>query len=223
MGSAASGTALAASRRFPPLTALAAGFAASVVTAYLVLNYLPFDSFSLAWDERQLVLLILYFFAAGIPFLFAGWAAGACLMAAGADAHRPYAANLAGAALGSLAAIVALEGIAPEGLVFLAAALALGAGLAFYGKGRYAPLIALASITAMVIAARPPAFLQLHLSPYRPLASARLAPAARQNASTSSRTPAFTPTLASVSMRRPPSLSRPRCSSTGTDHGPSRP
>ncbi len=180
MGSAASGILLAARPRPPALPILAAGFAASAWIAYLILNFLPFDSYSLAWDPRQLALLGLYFLSAGVPFLFAGWLSAACLAQAGPQAHRPYAATLIGAALGSLAAIAALDGIPPEGLVALASALALAGGSSL-AAGRFARIVsALAAIAAFALAIRLPSGLDLRLSPYRPLAVASLAPAARR-------------------------------------------
>ena len=180
MGSAASGILLAARSRAPSLPALAGGLAASVLVAYLILNFLPFDSYSLAWDGRQVLLLGFYFLAAGTPFLFAGWVGGACLASAGPQAHRPYAASLIGASFGSLAAMLALAWIPPEGLVFLAAALAL-AGAAALATRRVVRLIhLLAALIAIALALRLPSFLTLRLSPYKPLVVAGLAPDARR-------------------------------------------
>ena len=180
MGSAASGILLASRPRPPVLSLLAGGFAASASIAYLILNFLPFDSYSLAWDVRQVFLLGLYFVAAGVPFLFAGWLSAACLAQAGAEAHRPYAASLIGASLGSLVSILAMEWIPPEGLVFLAAALAL-AGAFSLAEGRPGKVAsALIAIAAFALAASLPPDLGLRLSPYKPLAAASLAPAARR-------------------------------------------
>src|SRR3990172_8729107 len=180
MGSAASGILLAARPRAPSVPALAGGLAASVLVAYLILNFLPFDSYSLAWDGRQVLLLGIYFLAAGTPFLFAGWVGGACLASAGPQAHRPYAASLIGASFGSLAAMLALAWIPPEGLVFLAAALAL-AGAAALATRRVVRLIhLLAALIAIALALRLPSFLTLRLSPYKPLVVAGLAPDARR-------------------------------------------
>lgn len=180
MGSAASGILLAARPRPPSLPILASGFAVSALLAYLILNFLPFDSYSLAWDPRQLLLLGLYFLAAGIPFLFAGWVGGACLAAAGPEAHRPYAASLVGASLGSLGAVSALELLPPEGLVFLAGALALAGAASFAARPTSRIASIAATLAALTIAVRLPASLELHLSPYKPLAVASLAPRARR-------------------------------------------
>jgi hypothetical protein len=89
MASAASGLLLALRPRHPPLWALAAGFSLSVGLAYATLNSLPFDSYSIAWDPRQVGVLFLYFLMAGTPFLMGAWATGACLVDAGPQAHAP--------------------------------------------------------------------------------------------------------------------------------------
>jgi len=50
-------------RRLSPLM-LCLVSSISTVGAFLVLNYLPFDSFSIAWDRRQIGYLALYFLVA---------------------------------------------------------------------------------------------------------------------------------------------------------------
>src|SRR5512139_484452 len=49
-------------------------FAQSIATlgAYLLSNALPFDSYSIAWDGRQVVYLALSYVALVTPFFFAG-------------------------------------------------------------------------------------------------------------------------------------------------------
>ncbi|MGD2253640.1 MAG: hypothetical protein PVF70_12065, partial [Anaerolineales bacterium] len=65
MGIAASGTLIARRRRQPRLALIACLYAVSLALAYLTLNYLPFDSYSIAWDQRQVGVLLLYFLSAG--------------------------------------------------------------------------------------------------------------------------------------------------------------
>ena len=83
LGAGASGSLLSVwQRRFPP-AALCLAFGLTTLGAYLTINYLPFDSFSIAWDSRQLLFLALYFLAAAVPFLFAGLLVGGELMRTG--------------------------------------------------------------------------------------------------------------------------------------------
>ncbi len=56
-------------------------FAQSLTTlaAYLLSNAVPFDSYSIAWDARQVMYLALSYFALVTPFFFAGLVTGAVL------------------------------------------------------------------------------------------------------------------------------------------------
>ena len=179
MGFAASGLLLALKPKHPPLAGLACAYSASIALAYLTINLLPFDSYSIAWDRRQVGILLLYFLAAGAPFLLTGWTVGACLSDAGPQAHLPYAANLAGSALGCPAALVALALLGGEGAVALAIALGLLAAISFTPHITVrATLITLTGLT-LLAGVYPPSALALRLSPYKPLSVAQLAPEAR--------------------------------------------
>jgi len=82
LGAGAGGSILSVwRRRFSPAS-LCLAFGATTLGAYLVINYLPFDSFSIAWDGRQVLFLAIYFLAAAIPFLFSGLLVGGELMKA---------------------------------------------------------------------------------------------------------------------------------------------
>jgi hypothetical protein len=173
MGFAASGIALSLSRRQPGQHTLGSSFALSVTLAYLIINYLPFDSYSIAWDHTQIWILLIYFFTAGIPFLFAGWFIGQALSVAGEFAYRPYAANLMGSALGCLIALIALQLSSEEGGLGIAIALGwLSTAAAVQRPMGRALLILLASIVSLAFFF-PVEALQLRLSPYKPLSIAR--------------------------------------------------
>src|SRR5574341_2350588 len=112
LGFGASGTALAlfpnwsgehASRQ---VSRLALATAVSILGAYLLINRLPFDSFSIAWDWRQVWVLTLHLLALASPFFFSGMAVGLLLNTYSHMAGQVYAVNLAGSALGCLVALV---------------------------------------------------------------------------------------------------------------------
>jgi hypothetical protein len=42
--------------------------------SYLLINQLPFDSFSIAWESRQVWILVLHYGALASPFFFSGMA-----------------------------------------------------------------------------------------------------------------------------------------------------
>ena len=115
LGAGASGSILSIWRRQFHPTGLCLAFSIAALGAYLVINNLPFDSFSIAWDRQQLLFLSAYFLAAAVPFLFAGLLIGSQLMSAGnqevmgeqghAGSHQIYGANLIGSSLGALASL----------------------------------------------------------------------------------------------------------------------
>ena len=76
LGFGASGTALSI---YPKLISLPSlfilvwsgiGTAVSMLASYLLINWLPFDSFSIAWDFRQVFILVLHYTALATPFFF---------------------------------------------------------------------------------------------------------------------------------------------------------
>ncbi len=178
MGFAASGVILAYRPYGTSLTALCLAYSTAIFLAYTVINFITFDSYSIAWDRRQLWILFLYFLAAAAPFLFAGWVIGANLTAAGARANRPYAANLAGSALGVPLALVAIPLLGGEGSVLLSLALGLLAGVAFTKKRRSQWALGGGAFVIGILAIAVPSQLTLRLSPYKPLSLTELGPEA---------------------------------------------
>ncbi len=80
------------------------GFVLSVAIAYAVVNYLPFDSYSIAWDQRQILFFFLYYLALTLPFTMSGLVTGAAISQSVGRSHVIYAANLLGSGLGALLA-----------------------------------------------------------------------------------------------------------------------
>jgi len=135
LGFGASGTLLSVApglRRAPAervLLGCSAGFAVAVAMAYAIVNLLPFDSYSIAWDRRQIGLFVVYYLALTLPFLCgglgiaAGLAAGDGAADRSSGATRPavYAANLLGSAAGAVMAPAAGELAGVPGAVLVAA------------------------------------------------------------------------------------------------------
>lgn len=167
----------------------ALGFALSSVAAYLFVNLLPFDSYSIAWDRAQVALLAANLLALAVPFAFAGALIAALLSAEAARAGRIYSANLVGSAAGAALAPLLIGALGSERAVLLGAALGAVAALVLAEQGRRALRVAswgaLATILLLMVAL--PAPLQIHPSPYKRLSQFRLNPdatiaATRQNA-----------------------------------------
>ena len=175
MGFAASGVILSIRDEQPAMHLPALGFSAVVLLAYLTINSLPFDSYSLAWDRRQWWILILYFVVSGLPFLAAGWTVGLALNSAGEDAFRPYAANLIGSALGCPLALLALQSLGGEGAIGLVICMGLLTAALLAPRMRTVIAILPLSLIVMVAFSLPLKAFELVLSPYKPLHIASLA------------------------------------------------
>jgi spermidine synthase len=162
-----------------PLPALSWGFALTAVGSYVLTQQVPFDSYRVFLDPTQWATLALHYLALSVPFLCAGTAVGLLLMARPEGIGRTYAANLVGSAAGCLLAVTAPAAVGAEGMVLLAAALAALAGLAFT-RGAARQLVTLVAALALFLTAlRPPAFLEVRLSPYKGLSYALRYPDAR--------------------------------------------
>lgn len=173
--------------------------AISILAAYLLTNHLPFDSFSIAWDRRQVWILILHYIALAAPFFFCGMALGFLLNAFPRSAGTTYAVNLLGSAAGCVIALIAPSYLGGEGMVTLSIALASLAGIIPVAQQLLPPRTQRTFITLRVLCAlggvlfifslldlglrlagAPSfAFLELRLSPYKSLSYALQYPGAQ--------------------------------------------
>lgn len=192
LGFGASGTALALRRRPPtpprpaPTARLAVGAALALLAGYLAANRVPFDPYRVAWEPEQFALLAAYLLSLAAPFLLVGLVLALPLIGWPARAGALYGATLVGSGVGSLLALVVLDrGAAPKA-VLVAAALAAGGGLALAAAGRDGRLaraegLAAAAVVALcaALAASSPSWLDVRLSPYKPLSQLLNLPDAR--------------------------------------------
>lgn len=93
--------------------------------AYLVVNWLPFDSYSIAWDRRQILYLIFYYFVLAVPFIFAGLGIGASLSIETGKSNLIYAVNLIGSAAGIAISLVIMQVAGVPGAMLVSALTAL--------------------------------------------------------------------------------------------------
>lgn len=187
LGSGASGSLLTLSPHWvtrvrtgkSTLVAVALLFSASTIGAYLAMNYLPFDSYRIAWERIQLLYLALYYLSLTVPFLCGGLIVGLLLAAEQRRAGRVYAVNLIGSALGCFAAVVLLPLLGGAGTVVATTLFGALSALAFAWdrsprtQTRWVYGMMLVSI---VLLATRPAFLEVRMSPYKTLSQALLYP-----------------------------------------------
>ena len=188
------------------LAGLSALLTLGIVASYLNINYVPFDSYRIAWEREQILYLAIYYLLLALPFFFSGLAIGILLAARPGLAGKIYSFNLAGSALGCLAAVAALPLLGGAGTVMLSALLGALAAMAFalegspspspslggretqapppdrgrLGEGGFCQLLAssIVAIALLFLTIRPPSFLEVRLSPYKGLSQALLYPEA---------------------------------------------
>ena len=151
----------------------------TILGAYLLVNWLPFDSFSIAVDRRQAWILVLHFIALATPFFFSGMVVSLLLAAFPKAVGQTYAVNLLGSAFGCLIALAAPAWLGGEGTVLLSSGIAAMAaifplkGFPFAGR-LLLPSSLILLFTLFDLALRLSGqsgfrFLEIHLSPYKGL------------------------------------------------------
>jgi hypothetical protein len=135
LGTGASGTYLALTplqrRSESTLALLALLCGGSILAGYLFTNFYPFDSFTLAWDASQVLLMAANFLALAAPFFFNGLVVSLLLAQDAARVRQTYTANLGGAAFGCLLGLASPGWLGGEGVITLSAGLAGVSALSF--------------------------------------------------------------------------------------------
>jgi spermidine synthase len=197
LGFGASGTLL--ELRPPPrqplhprlLARLAAAASLALVCGYAVSNLIPFDPYRVGWEPSQLALLAAYLLCYAVAFLLAGLVLGLPLMRWPARAPCLYGANLAGSAAGAGIALVALDRADPTVAVLLAGLTAALGSVGFtcarseadapadreWRADRFVGLTAAGLV--LVVLWQTPSWLEIRLSPYKPLSQLESLPDAQ--------------------------------------------
>jgi hypothetical protein len=160
--------------------------ALGILASYLVVNYIPFDSYRIAWEREQILFMAIYYLFLTLPFFFTGLTVAVLLAAQPGLAGQIYSFNLAGSALGCLA-VVALPLLGGAGTVMLSALLGALAAIAFSvgdwletRKPNLQSLISsIIALALLFLTLHPLAFLEIRLSPYKGLSQALLYPGAK--------------------------------------------
>ena len=202
LGMGASGTFLAV-RKIKPgeieektFPWLALGCGGSMLGAYVLVNQLPFDSYSIFVQPVQILILLLHYTALAAPFFFTGMMISMLLRKYSTASGEVYGVNLIGSAVGCLLAVTIPAWVGGEGVVAVSTAIAALAGVCFIIGYRDVPsssqeaagtlvnttllptvLTAILAITSILITIqtqqdRTPPIFQLHISPYKPISYA---------------------------------------------------
>lgn len=183
LGFGASGTFLALVHRrllrrpAASYVANAAAFSVLVIGSPLLARTLPFRAEALLWDPLQPLWLMLVFLLLSLPFFCAANAIGLALVAFRSRAGRVYAADLAGAGLGSIGVLGLLYWTWPENVlkVLAAAGLLAACAGAFEFRAPRTAWIGTAAVAGLAgVLAIPGIWLRFEPGPYKGLPQALL-------------------------------------------------
>ena len=151
-------------------------FSLGCLGSYLIVNSIPFDSYRLAWESRQLLYLVAYYLSLAIPFFFTGLALGVALSKMPSQAGKLYGFNMVGSGLGCLLVLVSPSLLGGGGTVILAALLGMAALFVFsLSCSKLLPGLVLAGSAGLIILlVTLPAILEIKMSPYKSLSQVLL-------------------------------------------------
>lgn len=158
-------------------------FSLSTWVAYTLSNLLPFDWARLYLDHRQIFYIFLYYLFFSLPFFFSGLTISTAFSLRSSLSGKIYFADLMGASCGCLLALLLFGLWGGPGTLLFSAFSAAWAAIIFSRKIKINLTFNLSKwiwlLTLFIFLFWPPSFLDLRLSPYKPLPAALFFPGAR--------------------------------------------
>ena len=96
----------------------------SILLSYTLTNLFPFDSYTIAWDFTQFLLLGMNFLILSLPFFFSGLTVGIQLIQFPDTSDRTYAASLIGSSIGCICALFLSTQLQAELIVVISSMIA---------------------------------------------------------------------------------------------------
>lgn len=148
-------------------------FSVTIFLSYILINLIPFDSFKIAWEIRQVFYLFAYYFSLLLPFFFGGSFIGFVLY----SEKKPqitYFYNLVGSAAGSILFIFLASHIGKIGVVIVSTACGIASVLILISNKYikiFSILLSFFIITSTAIFLFYPKFFVERISPYKSLSA----------------------------------------------------
>ncbi len=147
------------------------GFSVSIIISFLASNFIPFDSFKIAWEARQIFYLAVYYIFLVLPFFFGGSFIGYAFY----RQKKPgvtYFYNLIGSAAGAITAIFIMQLLGKDGAIYISTAVGIAATIILINKKYFKVFAAAVTVfiilMASVLAFQPQA-MDIRMSPYKSL------------------------------------------------------
>lgn len=181
LGIGASGTLLAVYPRLKNMRNMPFYFlmlSLGIPLSYLLINVIPFEPERLSWDRVQIFYISLYYVFVSFPFFVFGLILSTAFSNLRENTGHIYFADLTGAGTGSVLAIFFLSLFGAEKIVFIISLISIVAVL-IYGNNKKIRLAAFVLIiVSLSVLYFHPAFIDVRISPYKPLKTALRFPGA---------------------------------------------
>ncbi|MBU4313738.1 MAG: hypothetical protein KJ821_02950 [Actinobacteria bacterium] len=147
------------------------GFSVSIITSFLASNFIPFDSFKIAWEMKQIFYLAVYYIFLVLPFFFGGSFIGYAFY----RQEKPgltYFYNLIGSAAGAIIAIFIMQLMGKDGAIYISTAVGLIATVVLINKKYLKTFTSLIFIFVVLITSVivfQPQIMEIRMSPYKSL------------------------------------------------------
>ncbi len=148
-------------------------FSVSVVVSFISINLIPFDSFKIAWEPRQIFYLAAYYLFLLLPFFFGG--SFICyIFFVQEKPGITYFYNLMGSASGALLVIFIIPFISERGVILASTAVGLAATFILINK-KYFKVFLISCVIFLIFLATVllcfPQTLDIRMSPYKSLST----------------------------------------------------
>ncbi|MFC2159955.1 hypothetical protein ACFLQS_04495 [Actinomycetota bacterium] len=153
------------------LIIFAFGFSVSILISFFVTNLIPFDSFKIAWELRQLWFLAVYYIFLVLPFFFGGSFIGYSFYRQ-EKAGTTYFYNNIGSAAGAIAALFIIQYLGKDGALYIATAIGLiSTGILIIRKylKTTVTLTSVFLLTVILTTVFFPGIMDIKMSPYKSL------------------------------------------------------
>ena len=152
------------------------------LTSYLLINQIPFDPMRISWDKTQLLYILCYYIVLSLPFFFTGLTISLVITHLYHQVNQIYFADLAGAALGCLVALLVFSLGGTTGAIGTVFLLGLLSSFCFSlqcTRRLFSLFPLLLACSSLMLIRLETTLLQINISPYKGLMVALRYPSAK--------------------------------------------
>lgn len=157
-------------------------FSVISLASYLLINRIPFDPMRISWDTTQLLYILCYYLLLSLPFFFTGLTISLAITHLHHQVNQIYFADLAGAALGCLLALLVFSLGGATGSIGAVFLLGLLSSIFFSlqcTRKLFSLLPLFLAISFLILIKVETTLLQINISPYKGLMVALRYPSAK--------------------------------------------